>query len=64
MISGGLIRLKVRDAVHMDGAVAGSPEQLGEGKVGDIRHFSSSICLNNINKAEPCARPRNACGKN
>ena len=28
-ISGGLISLKVRDAVHMDGAVAGSPEQLG-----------------------------------
>ena len=49
VISGGLIRLKVRDAVHMDGAVAGSPEQLGEVKVGDIRYFSSSICLNNIN---------------
>ena len=49
VISGGLIRLKVRDAVHMDGAVAGSPEQLGEVKVGDIRYFSSSICLNNTN---------------
>ena len=49
VISGGLIRLKVRDAVHMDGAVAGSPEQLGEVKVGDIRFFSSSICLNNTN---------------
>ena len=49
VISGGLIRLKVRDAVHMDGAVARSPEQLGEVKVGDIRYFSSSICLNNTN---------------
>ena len=49
VISGGLIRLKVRDAVHVDGAVAGSPEQLGEVKVGDIRYFSSSICLNNTN---------------
>ena len=49
VISGGLIRLKVRDAVHMDGAVAGSPEQLGEVKVGDIRYFSSSIRLNNTN---------------
>ena len=49
VISGGLIRLKVRDAVHMDGAVAGSPEQLGEVKVGDIRFFSNSICLNNTN---------------
>ena len=49
VISGGLIRLKVRDAFHMDGAVAGSPEQLGEVKVGDIRFFSSSICLNNTN---------------
>ena len=47
VISGGLIRLKVRDAVHMDGAVAGSPEQLGEVEVGDIRFFSNSICLNN-----------------
>ena len=46
VISGGLIRLKVRDAVHMDGAVAGSPEQLGEVEVGDIRFFSNSICLN------------------
>ena len=49
VISGGLIRLKVRDAVHMDGAVAGSPEQLGEVKVGDIRFFPNSICLNNTN---------------
>ena len=49
VISGGLIRLKVRDAFHMDGAVAGSPEQLGEVKVGDIRLFSSSIFLNNTN---------------
>ena len=46
VISGGLIRLKVRDAVHMDGAVAGSPEQLGEVKIGDIRFFSNSVCLN------------------
>ena len=46
VISGGLIRLKVRDAVHMDGAVAGSPEQLGEVEVGDNRFFSNSICLN------------------
>ena len=46
VISGGLIRLKVRDAVHVDNAVAGSPEQLGEIEVGDIRFFSNSICLN------------------
>ena len=46
IISGGLIRLKVRDAVHEDNAVAGSPEQLGEIEVGDIRFFSNSICLN------------------
>ena len=46
VISGGLIRLKVRDAVHMDGAVAGSPEQLWEVKIGDIRFFSNSVCLN------------------
>ena len=42
----GLIRLKVRDAVHVDNAVAGSPEQLGEIEVGDIRFFTNSICLN------------------
>ena len=41
VISGGLIRLKVRDAVHMDGAGAGSPEKLGEVEVGDIRFFSN-----------------------
>ena len=46
IISGGLIRLKVRDAAHEDNAVAGSPEQLGEIEVGDIRFFSNSICLN------------------
>ena len=46
VISGGLIRLKVRDAVHMDGAVARSPEQLGEVRIGDIRFFSNSVCLN------------------
>ena len=46
VISGGLIRLKVRDAVHVDNAVAGSPEQLGEIEVGDIRFFTNSICLN------------------
>ena len=46
VISGGLIRLKVRDAVHVDNAVAGSPEQLGEIEIGDIRFFSNSICLN------------------
>ena len=46
VISGGLIRLKVRDAVHVDGAVAGSPEQLGEIEVGNIRFFTISICLN------------------
>ena len=46
VISGGLIRLKVRDAVHEDNAVAGSPEQLGEIEVGDIRFFTNSICLN------------------
>ena len=46
VISGGLIRLKVRDAVHVDNAVAGSPEQLGDIEVGDIRFFSNSICLN------------------
>ena len=46
VISGGLIRLKVRDAVHVDGAVAGSPEQLGEVEIGDIRFFSNSVCLN------------------
>ena len=46
IISGGLIRLRVRDAAHEDNAVAGSPEQLGEIEVGDIRFFSNSICLN------------------
>ena len=46
VISGGLIMLKVTDAVHVDNAVAGSPEQLGEIEVGDIRFFSNSICLN------------------
>ena len=46
VISGGLIRLKVRDAVHVDGAVAGSPEQLGEVEIGDNRFFSNSVCLN------------------
>ena len=30
VISGGLIRLKVRDAVHMDGAVAGLLNSLGK----------------------------------
>ena len=30
IISGGLIRLRFRDAAHEDDAVAGSPEQLGE----------------------------------
>ena len=38
--------MKVRDAAHEDNAVAGSPEQLGEIEVGDIRFFSNSICLN------------------
>ena len=46
IISGGLIRLRVRDAAHEDNAVAGSPEQLGEIEVGDIRFFTNSICLN------------------
>ena len=46
IISGGLIRLRVIDAAHEDNAVAGSPEQLGEIEVGDIRFFSNSICLN------------------
>ena len=46
IISGGLVRLRVRDAAHEDNAVAGSPEQLGEIEVGDIRFFSNSICLN------------------
>ena len=46
IISGGLIRLRVRDTAHEDNAVAGSPEQLGEIEVGDIRFFSNSICLN------------------
>ena len=40
------MRLRVRDAVHEDNAVAGSPEQLGEVEVGDIRFFTNSICLN------------------
>ena len=38
--------MKMRDAAHVDGAVAGSPEQLGEVKIGDIRFFSNSVCLN------------------
>ena len=46
----------------MDGAVAGSPEQLGEVKVGDIRFFN--LLEQHKLEAEPCARPRNACGKN
>ena len=43
------MRLRVRDAVHEDNAVAGSPEQLGEVEVGDIRFFTNSICLNTPN---------------
>ena len=49
--------MKVRDTVHVDGAVAGSPEQLGEVEIGDIRFFS-------ILEAESCAGPRDAGGKN
>ena len=46
IISGGLIRLRVRDAAHEDNAVAGSHEQLGKVEVCDIRFFTNSICLN------------------
>ena len=45
IITGGLVRLRVRDAVHEDNAVADSAEQLGEVEVGDIRLFTNSICL-------------------
>ena len=38
--------MRVREAVHEDNAVAGSPEQLGEVEIGDIRFFAKSICLN------------------
>ena len=46
IITGGLVRLRVRDAVHEDNCVADSPERLGEVEVGDIRFFAKSICLN------------------
>ena len=46
IITRGLVRLIVRDAVHEDNCVADSPEQLGEVEIGDIRFFVKSICLN------------------
>ena len=46
IITGGLVRLRVRDAVHEDNCVADSPEQLGDVEIGDLRFFVKSICLN------------------
>ena len=46
IITGGLVRLRVRDAVHEDKCVADSPEQLGDVEIGDLRFFVKSICLN------------------
>ena len=46
IITGGLGRLRVRDAVHEDNCVADSQEQLGEVEIGDLRFFDKSTCLN------------------
>ena len=46
IIIGGLVRLRVRDAVHEDNCVADSPEQLGDVEIGDLRFFVKSTCLN------------------
>ena len=46
IITGGLVRLRVRDAVHEDNCVADSQQQLGEVEVGDLRFFVKSTCLN------------------
>ena len=46
IITGGLVRLRVRDAVHEDNCVADSQEQLGEVEIGDPRFFVKSPCLN------------------
>ena len=46
IITGGLVRLWVRDAVHEDNCVADSQEQLGDVEIGDLRFFVKSTCLN------------------
>ena len=45
-ITNNLIRLKARDAKYEDNCICDSQEKLGEVRVGDLRWFMKSTCLN------------------